>query len=145
LRIVIELATDRGRQSWVVSDVSWLCALNGEPGWEKVLFKPTGWRPAFVTGHAGFNGGATHFMQRNRPMFTTSWMLASGVAGVRLIREPFAVPPVLQLSCFAPHSLRRIRGLRSRSMEKADHRRAARNGELLRFHPLAIARSKKSK
>ena len=77
-RLILELATDRGRQSWVVSDASWLCSRAQSDGWEEARFEALSWRPAFAHGEAGLKRWRSVFHATKTPDVYNSWMLASG-------------------------------------------------------------------
>jgi putative heme-binding domain-containing protein len=77
-RLMLELATERGRQSWVASDATWQCALEEKDGWKNLDFK-SNWGPAVAHGQAGLARWGNAFNATKSIDAYNSWMLASGV------------------------------------------------------------------
>ena len=69
-RLILELASDGGRQSWVVTDGTWLSARSDDA--------PAVWTPAFVHGAAGFKRWGDVFEATKSIDAYNSWMLARG-------------------------------------------------------------------
>nr|MDQ3623369.1 hypothetical protein [Verrucomicrobiota bacterium] len=80
LRLMLELANDRGRQSWVISDSSWTGSLAEIPGWEQPDFAARGWGAAFSHGEAGLARWGNAFDATKSVDAYNSWMLARGAA-----------------------------------------------------------------
>ena len=91
-RLILELATGRGRQSWAVSDASWLCSRVQSDGWEGARFEALSWRPAFAHGEAGLKRWGSVFHATKTPDVYNSWMLASGT-GRATDPTAITVPP----------------------------------------------------
>jgi putative heme-binding domain-containing protein len=78
-RLMLELATERGRQSWVASDATWQCAITETEDWKQLNSKAN-WRPAIGHGQAGLQRWGDAFNARKSVDAYNSWMLASGAA-----------------------------------------------------------------
>jgi hypothetical protein len=75
-RMMLELATERGRQSWVISDGTWLCSLAEADGWKALDFN-RGWNPAIAHGEEGVRRWGDAFQATKSVDAYNSWMLAS--------------------------------------------------------------------
>lgn len=77
LRVMLELATGQGRQSWVVSDSSWTTSLAELPGGQQPEFAAAA---AFSHGAAGLARWGNAFEATKSVDAYNSWMLARGAA-----------------------------------------------------------------
>jgi hypothetical protein len=78
-RLMLEMATERGRQSWVASDATWQCVITETEDWNQLNSKEN-WRPAIGHGQAGLQRWGDAFNARKSVDAYNSWMLASGAA-----------------------------------------------------------------
>jgi putative heme-binding domain-containing protein len=72
--MMLELATERGRQSWVISDGTWLCSV--VKAGQTPDFK-LGWSPAIAHGEEGIQRWGDAFHATKSVDAYNSWMLAS--------------------------------------------------------------------
>jgi hypothetical protein len=91
LRIMLEMATEGGRQSWVASDSSWPFSLTEKPGWQKPNFMAVDWKPALGHGEAGLERWGDAFNATKSIDAYNSWMLAAS-AGQATLAESLHVP-----------------------------------------------------
>ena len=77
-RLLLELATDVGKQSWITSDGSWNCSLAAAKGWEHPAFRDADWRVAFAHGELGVRRWGNPFHATKSVDAYNSWMLARG-------------------------------------------------------------------
>jgi putative heme-binding domain-containing protein len=78
-RLMLELATMRGRQSWVASDATWLSSTAEVEGWTGEKFNAP-WSAAISHGPAGLQRWGDSFHATKSVDAYNSWMLATGAA-----------------------------------------------------------------
>lgn len=79
VRLLLELASERGRQIWIASDSSWLAARAEEPGWVSTAFAPQQpWKTAVAHGEHGLERWGNAFAATKSVDAYNSWMLAKG-------------------------------------------------------------------
>jgi putative heme-binding domain-containing protein len=78
-RFMLELATTRGRQSWVASDATWLSSTAEAEGWTRDKFNAA-WSAAISHGAAGLQRWGDTFNATKSVDAYNSWMLATGAA-----------------------------------------------------------------
>ena len=78
-RVMLELATERGRQSWIVSNSTWLCSTSEADGWKSLNFSGT-WQPAIGHGAQGIEHWGDPFHATKSVDAYNSWMLAAGTS-----------------------------------------------------------------